>query len=302
MSLRKTKLDTLAIGLLLACCPLWGFQQVLIKATLPEVAPLFQASLRVLGATLLLGLWCLWRRIPLFKADGSLAAGLLAGALFAAEFTCIYTGMQYTSASRLTVFLYTSPFWVALLVPLWVGSERLRGLQWLGLLAAFAAVLFALREGFMAEHGATLRGDLLGVLAGLFWGLTTVVIRTTRLTQISAEKLLFYQLAASAVLMPLLSLGLGEEWHWQFSAFAIGSLLVQAVLVAFISFLVWMWMLGRYPATQVSVFVFFTPLFALLFGALWLGEPVTPGLLLALALVALGIVLVNQPKGAGQSG
>ena len=302
MNQRKTELDALAIGLLLAGCLLWGFQQVLIKATLTEVAPLFQASLRVLGATLLLGLWCFWRRIPLFKADGSLAAGLLAGALFAAEFTCIYTGMQYTSASRLTVFLYTSPFWVALLVPLWVGAERLRGLQWLGLLAAFAAVLFALREGFLAEHGATLRGDLLGVLAGLFWGLTTVVIRTSRLTQISAEKLLFYQLAASAVLMPLLSLGLGEVWHWQFSAFAIGSLLVQAVLVAFVSYLVWMWMLGRYPATRVTVFVFFTPLFALLFGALWLDEPVTPGLLLALAMVALGIVLVNRPRDVGQSG
>ena len=302
MSPRKTELDALAIGLLLACCLLWGFQQVLIKATLAELPPLFQASLRVLGATALLGLWCAWRRIPLFKADGSLAAGLLAGALFAAEFTCIYIGMQYTSASRLTVFLYTSPFWVALLVPLWVGAERLRGRQWLGLLAAFAAVLFALREGFMAEHGATLRGDLLGLLAGLFWGLTTVVIRSTRLTQISAEKLLFYQLAASAVLMPLLSLGLGEVWRWQFSAFAIGSLLVQTVLVAFISYLVWMWMLGRYPATQVSVFVFFTPLFALLFGALWLSEPVTPGLLLALAMVAVGIVLVNRPTGVGQSG
>ena len=302
MKLRKTELDALAIGLLLACCLLWGFQQVLIKATLAELPPLFQASLRVLGATALLGLWCAWRRIPLFKADGSLTAGLLAGALFAAEFTCIYIGMQYTSASRLTVFLYTSPFWVALLVPLWVGAERLRGRQWLGLLAAFAAVLFALREGFLAEHGATLRGDLLGVLAGLFWGLTTVVIRITRLTQISAEKLLFYQLAASAVLMPLLSLGLGEVWHWQFSAFAIGSLLVQAVLVAFVSYLVWMWMLGRYPATQVSVFVFFTPLFALLFGALWLGEPVTPGLLLALAMVALGFVLVNRPSAVAKAG
>jgi drug/metabolite transporter (DMT)-like permease len=170
------------------------------------------------------------------------------------------------------------------------------------LLAAFAAVLFALREGFLAEHGATLRGDLLGVLAGLFWGLTTVVIRITRLTQISAEKLLFYQLAASAVLMPLLSQGLGEVWQWQFSAFAIGSLLVQAVLVAFISYLVWMWMLGRYPATQVSVFVFFTPLFALLFGALWLGEPVTPGLLLALTMVAVGIVLVNRRSAVAKAG
>jgi drug/metabolite transporter (DMT)-like permease len=143
---------------------------------------------------------------------------------------------------------------------------------------------------------------LLGLLAGLFWGLTTVVIRATRLTQISAEKLLFYQLAASAVLMPLLSQSLGEVWQWQFSAFAVASLLVQTVLVAFISFLVWMWMLGRYPATQVSVFVFFTPLFALLFGALWLSEPVTPGLLLALAMVAVGIVLVNRRSAVTKAG
>ena len=48
----------------------------------------------------------------------ALAAGLLAGALFGAEFACIYLGLQYTSASRLTVFFYTSPFWVAVLLPL----------------------------------------------------------------------------------------------------------------------------------------------------------------------------------------
>ena len=53
-------------------------------------------------------------------------------------------------------------------------------------------------------------------------------------------------------------------------------------------------MLGRYPATKISVFVFLTPLFALLFGALWLKESVTPGLLAALGAVAVGIVLVNR--------
>ena len=63
---------------------------------------------------------------------------------------------------------------------------------------------------------------------------------------------------------------------------------------AFASYLAWMWMLGRYPATKISVFVFFTPLFALLFGSVWLGESVTPGLLGALATVAVGIVLVNR--------
>lgn len=294
---RKTHLDTLAISLLLGCCLFWGFQQVLIKATMGEMPPMFQASLRLVGATALLWLWCHWRGIALFGRDGSLQAGLLAGALFAGEFALIYSGLQHTTASRLTVFLYTSPFWVALLVPLWVKSERLRGLQWLGLLAAFVAVVFALREG-MSGNAATVRGDLMGLLAGLLWGLTTVVIRATGLSRVPAEKLLFYQLAVSALALPVLSLGLGEVWVWHFSAFAVSSLLLQTVVGAFASYLAWMWMLGRYPATQISVFVFFTPLFALLFGALWLGERVTPGLLAAMATVAAGIVLVNRRPGA----
>ena len=301
MTVRKAHLDLFAISLLLACCLFWGLQQVLIKATIAEIPPMFQASLRLVGATALLLLWCLWRGVPLFRRDGSLKAGLLAGSLFGAEFACIYLGLQYTAASRLTVFLYTSPFWVALLVPLWVKSEKLRGLQWAGLLAAFAAVVFALWEGFTANHTSTtstIRGDLLGLAAGMFWGLTTVVIRASSLVRISPEKLLFYQLAVSALSFPLLSLALGEAWVWQFSPFAITSLALQTVVGAFASYLAWMWMLGRYPATKISVFVFFTPLFALLFGALWLKESVTPGLLVALATVAAGIVLMNRKPAA----
>ena len=297
MIVRKTQLDALAVSLLLGCCLFWGFQQVLIKATLAELPPMFQASLRLWGATALLWLWCLARGVPLFTRDGSLGAGLLAGSLFAAEFACIYLGLEHTSASRLTVFLYTSPFWVAVLVPLLVKSERLRGVQWLGLVCAFAGVAFALREGFAGNGVATMRGDLLALAAGMLWGLTTLVIRASSLGKLSAEKLLFYQLAVSAAAFPLLSLALNEVWVWQFSPFAITSMFLQTVVGAFASYLAWMWMLGRYPATKISVFVFLTPLFALLFGALWLKESVTPGLLAALSAVALGIVLVNRKPG-----
>jgi drug/metabolite transporter (DMT)-like permease len=295
---RKAHLDTLAVSLLLGCCLFWGLQQVLIKATIAEIPPIFQASLRLIGATALLWLWCLWRQVPLFSRDGTLLAGLLAGVLFGGEFACIYLGLQSTTASRLTVFLYTSPFWVAVLVPFWAKSEKLRGMQWVGLLCAFIAVVFALREGFAGGSTSTVRGDLLGLAAGMLWGLTTVVIRASSLSRISAEKLLFYQLAVSAVAFPALSLGLGEAWVWHFSTFAMTSLLLQTVIGAFASYLAWMWMLGHYPATKISVFVFFTPLFALLFGAAWLGESVTPGLLGALAMVAAGIVLVNRKPGA----
>ncbi len=297
MTLRKDHLDATAISLLLGCCLFWGVQQVLVKATMPELPPLFQIALRFWGATALLVLWCRWRGVPLLGRDGTLGAGLLAGGLFAAEFACINLGLQHTTASRLTVFLYTSPFWVAVLLPLFVQTERLRPLQWVGLACAFAAVAFALREGFVAGGLATGQGDLLGLAGGMFWGLTTVAIRATSLARVSAEKMLFYQVAVSAVAVPPLSLALGETWIWQWSTFATASVVIQVAVGAFASYLAWMWMLGRYPATKISVFVFLTPLFAMLFGALWLHEPITPSLLAALALVAVGIVLVNRKPG-----
>ena len=287
---RKDHLDALAVGILLMCCMFWGFQQVLVKATVAELPPVFQSAVRGVGATLLLWLWCQWRGVRLFERDGSLKAGLLVGCLFAVEFAFIYIGLQHTTASRLTVFLYTSPFWVAALLPWFIRTERLRPVQWLGMACAFAAVVFALREGF-GGGGAT--GDLMGLAAGALWGLTTVAIRAANLTRLAAEKLLFYQLAVSTVVLLLLSHGMGEPWGGSWSGFAMGSVAVQTVIGAFASYLAWMWMLGHYPATKISAFVFLTPLFALLFGMLWLGEAVTLTLVLSLTLVAVGIVLVN---------
>lgn len=297
MAERKHHLDTLAVSLLIACCAFWGFQQILIKATVGEVPPLWQAAIRFVGATALLWAWCAWRGIRLFERDGTLLAGLLAGALFAAEFTCIYLGLRDTAASRLTVFLYTSPFVVALLLPRLVPSEKLRPAQWVGLSIAFAAVAVAFSEGFTGQSTARqLRGDALALAAGVLWGLTTLVIRGSKMATASAEKTLFYQVAVTALVAPLLSLGLGETWSLHYSAQAWGSLALQTVIGAFASYLAWMWMLRHYPATQLSSFTFLAPLFALVFGVLLLDERLTAQLVLALAAVALGIVLVNRKK------
>ncbi len=292
---RKDHLDGLAIALLLGCCLFWGFQQVLAKATLAEIPPVFQSAVRAVGATALLMMWCRLRGIPLFVKDGTLWVGLLAGSLFSFEFACIYLALSHTGASRVTVFLYTSPFWVAALLPLLVKSERMNRMQWLGLSCAFAAVVFALWES-LQKTGAGRLGDVLALLAGASWGLTTVTIRATTLSKISAERLLFYQLACSAVALPLVSLAFGEHWPAldQLSAFAWASLFLQTAVGAFASYLIWMWLLTRYPAGKMSAFVFLTPVFALLIAALWLGEPITRHLLIAVGLVGLGIVLVNK--------
>jgi drug/metabolite transporter (DMT)-like permease len=292
---RKDHLDGLAYSLLLACCLFWGFQQVLAKATLSELPPVFQSAVRAVGATILLMIWCQFRGITVFKRDGTLGAGLLAGSFFSFEFACIYSALNHTGASRVTVFLYTSPFWVAALLPLFVKAERLNKMQWTGLSCAFAAVVFALWESLHTSGQGRL-GDILALLAGASWGLTTVVIRATSLAQVGAERLLFYQLACSAVSLPAVSLLMGEHWPavGSLSSFAWGSLFLQTAVGAFASYLVWMWMLTRYPAAKMSAFVFLTPVFSLLIAALWLREPITPVLLIAMALVSLGIVLVNR--------
>ena len=296
---RKQHLDTLAISLLLACCLFWGFQQILIKTTVGEVPPLWQAALRFLGATALLWLWCAMRGVRLFERDGTLRAGLLAGALFAGEFSCIYLGLRDTTASRLTVFLYTSPFVVALLLPRLVPTEKLRPLQWFGLFIAFAAVAVAFSEGFRgASTARQLRGDALALCAGVLWGLTTLVIRASAMSRVSAEKTLFYQVAVTAVVAPLVSLALGETWSLDYSAYAWGSLVIQTVVGAFASYLTWMWLLRHYPATQMSSFTFLTPVFALTLGVALLHEPLTAQLMLALVGVAAGIVLVNRKPAA----
>jgi drug/metabolite transporter (DMT)-like permease len=294
-SLRKTHLDAFAIGLLVVCCLFWAAQQILVKATLPHMPPVLQAALRFAGASLLVLGWCRWRGIALFARDDSLKAGVLAGSLFAMEFVCLYVGLAHSSASRLTIFLYTSPFVVALVLPLFVPSERLRPVQWVGLLCAFAAVAFAFSD---KQSGQTVWwADLMALAAGVFWGLTTVTIRATKLGSIAPEKLLFYQLMVSALLLPPLSIMLGEAWVAPLrgiTPFVVLSLILQTAVGAFASYLTWMWMLSRYPATKLSSFVFLTPVFTLFMGAWWLNEAITLPLIAALALVGVGIVLVNR--------
>jgi drug/metabolite transporter (DMT)-like permease len=294
---RHTHLDALAVGLLLLCCTLWGLNQVAAKVALAEVPPLTQAALRSLGAALLVLLWARARGIALFERDLTLRGGLLAGALFAAEFACIFVGLQFTSASRMVVFIYLSPFVVALGMPWIAKGERLAAAQWLGLATAFAGVAWAFAEGFAPDANAPPRqwiGDALGLGAALLWGATTLAIRGTRLSSAVAEKTLLYQLAVSGVLLALAAALAGEAWPPRWSALTLGSMAFQTVIVTFASYLAWFWLVRHYPATRLAAFTLLTPVAGLAAGVLLLGEPLTLRLMTALAAVVLGLALVNR--------
>jgi drug/metabolite transporter (DMT)-like permease len=293
---RKARLDTLAIVSLVGCCFLWGLNQVAAKVAIAEVPPLAQAAIRSLGGAALVFVWAWSRGIRLFARDGSLPGGLTAGLLFALEFGCIFLGLQYTTASRMAVFIYISPFVVALGMPFIARSEKLRASQLTGLLLAFAGVAWGFAEGFTKPAAGDRQwlGDALGVAAGVLWGATTLAIRGSRLSAASAEKTLLYQLAISGVALALAAALQGASWAPALSALTWASLFFQVVIVTFASYLLWFWLVRHYPATRLASFTLLTPVFGLLLGALLLGEPITARLLVALAAVAVGIVLVNR--------
>lgn len=291
---RRDHLDAVAMGLMVVLCATWGLQQVAIKIANTGVSPLLQAGIRSTGAVLLLWAWAAARRIRLYGAEGSLKPGLWAGLLFAGEFCLIYWGLTYTTASRAVLLLYTAPFVVALGAHWFIPGEPLRLWQGVGLACAFTGVAVAFGEGFAAA-GPGLIGDVMILVAAVMWGATTVLIKASRLATTPATQTLFYQLAVSAVTLPLASLALGEPGLTAPTPLVLACLAYQTVGVAFVSYLAWFWLITRYPASRLAAFSFLTPLFGILAGGLLLDEPVTGWLLLALLLVAAGIWLVNRP-------
>lgn len=293
---RKDHLDAVAIASLLLCCTLWGLNQVAAKVALLEIPPLAQAAARSLGAALLVLAWARWRGIALWARDGTLGGGVAAGALFGAEFACIFVGLQFTTASRMVVFIYLSPFVVALGMPLVARGERLDARQWLGLVLAFAGVAWAFAESFAPQARAGPRqwlGDALGVGAALLWAATTLVIRATALASAPAEKTLLYQLATSGLLLALAALLAGEAWPARLGALSLASLAFQTVVVTFASYLLWFWLVRHYPAARLAAFTLLTPLAGLLAGVGLLGEPLTLRLAAAVGAVTAGIALVS---------
>ncbi len=294
---RRDRLDTRAVVLLVTCSAIWGVAQVAAKVTLHDVPPLLQAAVRSVGAALLLLLWSRWRSLPVMAADGTGRAGLLAGALFAAEFACIFIGLQFTSASRMAVFIYLAPFVVALGMPLISHHERLGAVQAAGLLLAFGGVVWAFGEGFTMGAGGPRQwlGDALGIAAAVLWALTTLTLRGSRLSRALPEKALMYQLVVSAAALLLASVLAGEPWPRAIGTTALAALAFQIVVVTFASYLTWFWLVRHYPATRISAFTLLTPVFGLLAGVGLLGEPFTPRLLVALGAVCIGIALVSRP-------
>ena len=295
----KEVLDLKAVAILTGICMLWGFNAVAIKESNLGIAPVFCAGIRSVIAVMALALWMKVKKIPLFPSN--LMDGLVVGILFGSEFACLYASLLYTTGSSAWILLYASPFFHALGAHFFLKGDRLTVHKSTGLLLAFIGVIVLLSKNFGAPTWTGLVGDLLAFSAAALWALTTIFIKRRLVGSVSFHNTLFYQTLFSIPILFLISVFLKETPIDHLNAVIILSVAFQGIVVAFVSYLLWFYLVHEYPISRLSAFTFLTPVFAIISCVVFLHEPLTWKLLLSLILVSLGIYVVNTkpPKTAG---
>lgn len=297
MSTSRKPLDATAYLSIVMLCTLWGGQQILFKLTIDDISPSMQIGLRSILGCVLLALFMWFQGTSLALWRGPWRAGMAVGLIFGLEWWMIGESLRLTTASHLVVFLYTAPIFTALGLHIWVPGEHLSPRQWMGVFVSFIGIAVGFIGGANQPHFdlTMLLGDLLALGAGLGWAVTTILIRTTGLSKLPATQTTFYQLffAALALLFACFVTGqLNVRW----SSFLIASLISQGVLIAFLSLLVWFWLLKHYLASRVSIFTFLTPLIGVSLGVMILDEPLHAEFVWGALMVMLGVIMVNWPS------
>ena len=285
-------LDLKAALVLTVLCLIWGLNAVAIKFSTTGIAPVFCAGLRSVFATGCLLIWMTWKRLELFP--GRLKDGLLIGLMFGAEFGLVYTALLYTTISSAWILFYTSPFFHALGAHFFLAADRLTIRKSAGLLLSFIGILILLSKHLGLPSIQEFAGDLLAICAAAIWAMTTIYIKRRLVTVISPYHTLFYQTLFSIPILFLMSFLLQETPIQEINAIVILSFAYQSIIVAFISYLVWFYLVHAHPVSRLSSFTFLTPVFATAAGVLLLQEPLTLKLILSLIFVSLGIYIVNR--------
>lgn len=296
---RRPHIDAAGAAALIGLSLLLAFNQVVVKVVNDGFQPVYVAGLRSVGAVLCVWLWIRLRGRSLDLRRDCLLPGLLIGALFAAEFVCLFVALDLTTVARTSIIFYSMPVWLALGAHVLIPGDRITPRKAAGLAIAFLGVAWAIGNRDGAGQEASLPGDLLALAGALAWAGVVLTARTTKLRHLHPEMQQIWQLLVSApillVLAPALIPLLGplsrdpQALHWAGLGF-------QIVVVAAAGYLFWFWLLSVYPASGVASFSFLTPLCGVGLGAWLLGEQLGPGTLVAGLLVALGLMLINWPS------
>ena len=278
---------------------LWGSAFSALKVGLEYAPPVLFAGVRsILGGLMMLLAALAWGGSPKFRCDWAVLA--LLSALNVVLFLGLQTiAIMFLPSGSAAVLIYLQPILVGVFAWLFLG-EGLTTRKVVGLLLGFSGIAAVSAGGLLGDlpPGAPL-GVAFGIGAALSWALGTVYFKKVqdRVATLWAVAVPF--LAGGIVLT---ALGLLVEspaeitWNTPFLA----SLLYSSLLGTAVAWLLWLGLVRAGEASRVSAYIFFVPLVAVLIGAIFLDETLSPSLLVGATLVVAGIYLANgQPSAVG---
>jgi drug/metabolite transporter (DMT)-like permease len=288
---------------------LWGTAMVAMKGALPHTTPFFLAGTRMVPAglvVLLVALWLGrsqkitwkgWLWIALFAlVDGALFQGFLAA------------GLERTGAGLGSVMIDSQPLAVALMAR-WLFNEFVGVLGWIGLLWGILGIsLLGLPDEWILAllHGNAdwlLKGNPLDVLLqGGEWlmllAALSMAIGTILINYVSRHADPVVATGWHMVLggLPLYALsGLWETQQWQnLSMVDLAAVGYSTLMGSALAYGVFFWLASKGNLTSLSALTFLTPVFALIFGSLFLSESLTSVQWVGVSFTLVSIYLINQ--------
>jgi drug/metabolite transporter (DMT)-like permease len=278
--------------LLMLCslAAIWGASFLFIRMALPYFGPVALSGGRSLIGALALSPF-LMGRIPLayLRSHGwhLLAIGAISTAV---PFLCLTLSTKYTSAGFASILNALTPICSALIGFVWL-QERLSPAALLGILLGFIGVSVMVLDRDTISSSFPLLPVAAGLAATFCYGLTGFYIRRY-LQGIPSPVLSAYCQFAAALLMlpfiiPLWPAGAVPLQGWLLAA-ALG------ILCTGIAFILYFHLLSHIGVARTVVVTYLVPVFALLWGALFLDESATPKMLAGAALILTGIGLTTR--------
>jgi len=272
-------------------CTLFGGNAVAIKMTLFGLGPFTAAGVRFTVASFAIFFWAIASRQPFSLKKGQLLHILILSISFAAQLSFFHLGLSKTHASHGSLIMNLQPFFLLILAHYFIPDDRITKRKILGIFMGFAGVVFVfLEKGGIAGDLRT--GDIAIFMAVIIWAGNTIYIKRIIRT-FQPFHLVLYPMLLS---VPLFFI---EGFLWDrvmisyMDANILLAFLYNGVVTAAFGFVAWNRMLQKHGAVSMHTFIFIMPVTGVLLGGLLLGEPVTPGILLALLLVVSGILVVH---------
>jgi len=274
---------------------IWGFNMPFAKYAMAQMSPILMIALRfMLTAALLLP----FARFPRGRLGAIVALAFTLGTV---HFSLMFSGINGTDAALAAILSQTQVPFAALLA--WAAFGDKPG--WRGILGQFVA--FAGIFVLAGEPGtiSNIEAVLLCIAGSLMWAISTIQLK--RLGAMNGATLNAWM--ALLAVPQLLVVSVVFE-HGQIEAIRAAdwrlwaSIVYQAVGVVIVGYLVWFRLLTRYSVSQTMPFTLLVPLFGVLGGHFFLGEPITWQRVVGGALIVAGvaIILVRPQSPAPQAG